>query len=214
MAKEQVIDMLGCISGIGFLISGIVSIAKPDERVASICEALIPLLIGVFCLLSLLPIRIGSFELRPIVFQVATQIMPRQASNTTLESFDNARLQNTKAQKMNWLYFHAARFRTDMRIMTGAWGTLLIIGFIVKVVIVEREADISHAQSAGYILFGIIAFLMACFTWIYSTIVNVHVVKQVTFWRTHPETVPQGEGVFNLNWALQAISSAYSQIES
>ncbi|KAL0085129.1 hypothetical protein J3Q64DRAFT_1745744 [Phycomyces blakesleeanus] len=217
MAKERRLDLLGLVAGISFLITGIVSIAEPSEQVATICESITPLMVGLFCLLSLVPIRFGSFEVRPLVYQIASQIMPRQEADEVLQAHDDQRLGNTKpktkAQKMDWLYTHAARFRTDMRIMTGAWGMMLVIGFVVKVIVVETGSDIGHAQLAGYLIFGLITICMSCFTWIYSSFVNSHICQQVAFWREHPEAPPppKAEAALNLNWGVNAASNAFGQ---
>ncbi|KAF7728045.1 hypothetical protein EC973_006681 [Apophysomyces ossiformis] len=219
MIKERTLDPLGFVAGISFLISGLISIAEPDERTASICGSLTALLVAVFCLLSLLPIRFGSFELRPLIFELANQVIPRQEYDEELQRRDEQRLsqRQTKQQKLDWLYNNMGRFRTDMRIMTAAWGLTLLASFLIKVALVLTNTDISKAQTYGYIVFGLATLVMSCFSWFYTTVVKGHVLEQVSFWREKREQEERemdarSEAIHNANWGVQAASNAFGQV--
>ncbi|KAG0166977.1 hypothetical protein DFQ28_004331 [Apophysomyces sp. BC1034] len=219
MIKERALDPLGFVAGVSFLISGLLSIAEPNERIASICESLTALLVSIFCLLSLLPIRFGSFKLRPLVFQLVNQVMPRQEYDEELQRRDEQRLTRraTKQQKLDWLYDNMGRFRTDMRIMTAAWGVMLLAGFLIKVILVVTNIDLSKAQTYGYIVFGLITFVMSCFSWFYTTVVRAHVIKQIRIWKDkqpHEERVmdARSEAIYNANWSVQVASNAFGQV--
>ncbi|ORY93394.1 hypothetical protein BCR43DRAFT_444969 [Syncephalastrum racemosum] len=216
MVKDKQFDPLGLVAGISFLISGLVSISEPSEQVEAICESIVPLLVGVFCIVSLIPIRIGSFTLRPLVFQVVNQVMPR-SEDAELEEQDRQRIANhhrTRKEKLDWAYTNLARFRTDMRIMTGAWGAMLIIGFIVKLIVVLTNVDIGSAETAGYIIFGVGSVLMAIFTWFYMNICKGHAIQNLAFWRENKEQEMNAgtTGLQNANWGMQTMNNAWGQV--
>ncbi|CAO3616512.1 unnamed protein product [Cunninghamella echinulata] len=208
MLKDKDIDMIGIVAGISFLITGILSIAEPDEKTSAICESIVPLLVGVFCLLSLLPFRIGSFEMKPLIYQFVNQVMPRQEDDETLEEYDNKRLNNnneqqqpkTKRQKLDYVYHHLSRFRQDMRIITASWGITLIIAFIVKVIVVMTNTDTGHAEMVGYIIFGLAIVLMSVFTWLYTNVIKRHVAENTK------------EGLYNANWGVQSMNNTFGQV--
>lgn len=176
-----------------------------------------PLLVGVICVISVIPIKIGSFEVKPIVFQMANQIMPRNEEED-LQKQDDLRLtsqQHTKQQRLDYLYTHMARFRHDLRVMTVTWGALLIVAFIFKVIVVTTSTNIEKAQMYGYVIFGLATFLMMIFTWFYTKIIKGHVLSELAFWKEQQDNKPMDESsetVHNANWGLNQISNAYSQV--
>ncbi|KAI9483582.1 MAG: hypothetical protein EXX96DRAFT_632164 [Benjaminiella poitrasii] len=214
MIKTKTLDVLGFVAGISFLITGIISIAQPSPQVSTICESITPLLVGVFCLLSLFPLKIGSFELRPLVFQVANQIMPRTPVSDELETIDQERLEdmtrkNDKSSKLDWVYTHMAKFRSDLRILTACWGVTLIIGFIIKAIIASTNADITKAQNFGYIFFSLATVAMMLLSWLFTKIMKRHVKEQVDDMQRKQF---QHEGYDNAQWGIQAMSNGFNQI--
>lgn len=172
-------------------------------------------------MLSLFPIKIGSFELRPLVFQITNQLMPRPEVDEKLTESDQQRLQqhqttNTttnqsttnktedKSKKLDWVYSHMAKFRTDVRILTACWGIVLIIGFIIKAIIASTNTDISKAQNFGYIFFTVATVAMAIVSWLYTKIMKKHVKEQAD--------QMQNEGYENAQWGIQAMSTGFNQI--
>ncbi|CAO3608933.1 unnamed protein product [Cunninghamella blakesleeana] len=207
MFKDKDIDVLGIVAGISFLITGILSIAEPDEKTSAICEGIVPLLVGVFCLLSLIPIRIKSFEMKPLIFQFVNQVIPREEEDETLTEYDQKRLNNnndqhkkSKRQKLDYVYSHLSRFRQDMRVMTAFWGITLIIAFIIKVVVVLTSTDTSHAETIGYIVFTLAIVLMSIFTWLYTNVVKRHVSDSTK------------EGLHNASWGVQSLNNSFDQV--
>lgn len=155
--------------------------------------------------------------MRPFVFQMANQIMPRTGEDEVQQKQDDHRISNTSSgrKRLDYLYTHMSRFRRDMRVMTFCWGLLLIIAFIIKVIIVETSTDISKAQTQGYILFGVMTILMGLFTWFYTNVVKGHVFEQVKFWKTKQETQEidrTTETANNLNWGVNAMSNTFGQV--
>ncbi|RCH99268.1 hypothetical protein CU098_008581 [Rhizopus stolonifer] len=211
MIKTRTLDVLGLVAGISFLISGII-VTQPSEAVSSICESIVPLLVGVFCLLSLIPIKIGSFELRPLVFQITNQLMPRTEVDQELSQSDQQRLnqQTNKGDKqttLNWIYTHMAKFRNDLRILTACWGIILIIGFIVKAIIASTNTDISKAQNFGYIFFTLATVGMIVVSWLFTKLMKRHVKEQAQDMQNN-----QSEGYENVQWGIQAMSNGFNQV--
>ncbi|KAG0909058.1 hypothetical protein G6F33_009139 [Rhizopus arrhizus] len=216
MIRDRTFDPLGCVAGLSFLISGILSIAEPDEKISTICESIIPFILGLSCIISIIPIKIGSFELKPLVFQLANQIMPRTEDDEELKKQDIHRLtrKSLGQKKLDYLYDNMARFRQDMRYMTFTWGILLILSCIVKVVIVLTSSSLTKAQLYGWILFGLTTFFMTVFTWIYTKVIKGHVISQVAFWKEKKEEEMDKtvEAAHNANWGVNTMSNAYGQV--
>ncbi|ORE22874.1 hypothetical protein BCV71DRAFT_166640, partial [Rhizopus microsporus] len=180
MLKTRKLDVLGFVAGVSFLISGIISISQPSPQVSSICESIVPLLVGVFCLISLLPIKIGKFELRPLVFEVTSQLMPRTERNEELLAKDKQRLHNPRDAKnkgglLDWVYGHMAKIRNDLRILTACWGIELVVGFIVKAIVASTSTDISKAQHFGYIFFTLATLGMMAVSFMFTKLMKRHV---------------------------------------
>ncbi|KAK4512443.1 uncharacterized protein ATC70_003143 [Mucor velutinosus] len=215
MIKSRTLDVLGFVAGVSFLITGIISIAQPSPAVSSICESIIPLLIGVFCILSLFPIKIGTFELRPLVFQITNQLMPRPPVDEKLAEQDEQRLQQQqqcdKSKTLNWVYTHMAKIRNDLRILTACWGVMLIVGFIIKAIIASTNTDISKAQNFGYIFFTVATVGMVVVSWLFTKIMNRHVKDEVDKMQRNSG---HSEGYENTQWGIQAMSTGFNQIVS
>ncbi|KAI8977332.1 hypothetical protein BDF20DRAFT_803004, partial [Mycotypha africana] len=182
MIKNRTLDLLGFIAGVSFFITGIISIAQPSPQVSSICESITPLLVGVFCILSLFPIKIGSFELRPAIFQITNQLMPRTEKGEELQEHDQQRLQGQqhreevdKGKALDWIYVHLARFRSDVRMLTACWGIMLIVGFIIKAIIASTNTDVSKAQDFGYAFFSLATAAMVVVSWFFTKMMKRHV---------------------------------------
>ncbi|KAI8985429.1 hypothetical protein BDB01DRAFT_850007 [Pilobolus umbonatus] len=218
MVKEGAFDPLGFVAGISFLVSGILSIAEPDEKIGAICESLVMLFVGIFCLLSLLPIKIGSFELKPLVFQFANQVMPRPEQSEEVQKQDDKRLTadqpSSGTQRLDYLYTHMAKFRHDMRVMTVVWGVLLIVAFIVKVIVVMTDKDMTLIQIAGFVIIGLTTLFIMAFTWFYTTIVRGHVIDQVQFWKEEKEHEmdKKAETAHNIDWCAQTLNNSFNQL--
>ncbi|KAI9318422.1 hypothetical protein BX666DRAFT_1927696 [Dichotomocladium elegans] len=218
MVRERTFDMLGVVAGVSFLISGIISISEPDDKVASICESLVPLLVGILCVVSVIPIRIGRWKMRPLIYELANQIMPRTDSDEALAANDDMHLAQkrpaSKRQKLDWAYRNLARFRRDMRVMTFSWGVMLIAGFIIKLIIVLTEYDTAKAELAGFLIFGLGAFFLTCFTWFYTKICRGHIKSDLAFWRENNEPRPldgRSEAIQNVNWGMQSMGNVWGQ---
>ncbi|KAI8639684.1 hypothetical protein BD408DRAFT_349445 [Parasitella parasitica] len=216
MIKSRTLDILGFVAGLSFLITGIISIAQPSPEVSSICESIAPLLVGVFCILSLFPIKFGSFELRPLIFQITNQLMPRPPANEELEAQDEQRLQQQqqqhpqqgdKSKTLNWVYTHMAKIRNDLRILTACWGIMLIVGFIIKAIIASTNTDISKAQNFGYIFFTLATVGMAIVSWLFTKIMKKHVKDEADEMQKR-----NNEGYKNAQWGIQAMSAGFNQI--
>ncbi|CAO3700577.1 unnamed protein product [Rhizopus stolonifer] len=218
MMRDRTFDPLGCVAGVSFLISGILSIIQPNDIVSAICESIVPLILGLSCIISAIPIRVGKFELKPLVFQLANQIMPRTEEDQELKDQDIHRLttKNKSGQKkLDYLYTNMAKFRQDMRYMTVTWGVLLIASCAVKIIIVLTSASLTKAQIYGYIVFSLTTFFMMIFTWFYTRIVKGHVISQVAFWKQQKQEEEMSKNVesaYNANWGVNTASNAYGQV--
>jgi Na+/melibiose symporter-like transporter len=87
-----------------------------------------------------------------------------------------------------------------MRVMTACWGATLVVTFIIKVIVVMTNTDTSHAETVGYIVFGLATGLMIVFTWLYTKVVKRHVTDTTK------------EGLHNATWGVQSFGNTFSQV--
>ena len=156
-----------------------------------------------------------------MVFQLANQVMPRNDASEDLAAQDEQRLNGqhqktaSKREKLDWTYRNMARFRQDMRIMTAAWGIMLIVGFVIKLIVVLTDTDLGSAALAGYLIFGLGAFVVMIFTWFYTKICKGHLKQDIMFWREQQEPKPvdsSTEAAHNINWGMQSVNNAWGQV--
>lgn len=174
-------------------------------------------MLGILCVISVFPIKIGSFELKPLVFQMASQIMPRNDSED-LQKQDDLRLTTqppSPQRRLDYLYHNMSKFRHDMRFMTVSWGIILITSFIVKVIVVTTSTDVGSYQFWGFIILGMASVSIIVFTWIYTKIIKGHVFTQIAFWREEKEVKKMDKDVEtaeNINWGVNNLNTTFSTV--
>ncbi|KAG2175516.1 hypothetical protein INT43_001163 [Umbelopsis isabellina] len=192
MWKTRTPDPLGLVMGVSFFISGLLSIAQPDQRWQLLGESVIPLMLGLFCLASLLPWKFGRHNLQPLVFQIVRQIMPRGENDDEDKPNESHNVRQTVPQhvedesdtkpksknaKLQWLYINLPKFRRDMRVLTAVWGVTLMLNFVVKICLITSPATTDQVRNWGYAELGIVTVITAIFTFFYTGIVASRTVQ-------------------------------------
>lgn len=142
--------------------------------------------------------------------------MPRPPVDEKLAEQDEQRLQqqqqqiNDKSKTLNWVYTHMAKVRNDLRILTACWGTVLIVGFIIKAIIASTNTDISKAQNFGYIFFTVATVGMVVVSWLFTKIMKRHVKDEAD--NMQKRNAGHSEGYENAQWGIQAMSTGFNQI--
>ncbi|CAG8667790.1 12887_t:CDS:1 [Dentiscutata heterogama] len=149
-------DSFGIIPIFGFIfgiISEIIAIYTNDYKLLLLKKAVITCAFGLILIISLIPIKIRSFELRPIFFYIA------KSSDHELKS-ENKDEPIPERWERYWKSYPL--FRQTFIVLTAIWGTGLLIEAIVRVIIIFNtsfnEAKII-SDAATYSLLGCLVLI-------------------------------------------------------
>ncbi|KAG2183813.1 hypothetical protein INT44_008824 [Umbelopsis vinacea] len=225
MWRTRTPDPLGFVMGVSFFISGLLSIAQPDERWQLLGDSITPLLVGMFCLVSLLPFQYGRHHLRPLTFQIAQQVMPRdgygeeeptQNERQTFPEYDNQTPHHkSKKAKLMYLYHNVPSFRRDMRVLTAVWGVTLMLNFVVKICLITSPATTDQVRNWGYAELGVVTLATAIFSYVYTRLVSMKGIQEFLSRRTGISSEAIGRsGNFaeTTNRNAQGFSNVYGQV--
>jgi hypothetical protein len=182
---------------------------------------------------SLLPWKFGQYTLRPLIFQIVQQVMPRgdgdvennpnESQNTRQTAPEHASEIETdthpksKKAKLQYLYNNLPRFRRDMRVLTAVWGVTLMLNFVVKICLITSPATTEQVRAWGYAELGIVTVITAIFTFVYTRVVASRSVQDFIEKRTgiSGEAVGRtGNLAQDVNSDAQGFSNVYGQIMS
>ncbi|KAI9259661.1 hypothetical protein BDA99DRAFT_561079 [Phascolomyces articulosus] len=186
------IDTIGIASICGFLVSIILAVANGDPKLMLMRESLITAGVGAICALSLLPIRIGSFELKPIMYYLAKDLVPLKPvyivqqkkqdhkgkerkkineKNDDQEKFnddDEVEEEIVALQPRILFYWRNSRFcQLHIRLLTAIDIVLLELEFGLKLFYIF-SFDIDTVVIASSATWGTIGALISVFTICYS----------------------------------------------
>jgi len=224
MWQTRTPDPLGFVVGVSFFISGLLSIAQPDERWQTLGQSITPLLVGLFCLLSLVPFSFGRHTLRPLMFQIAQQVMPRDGyeeeeplhnDRQTVPAQDGDQRPKSKKAKLMYLYRNLPSFRRDMRVLTAVWGVTLMLNFVVKICLITSPATTDQVRNWGYAELGIVTLATAIFSFVYTRLVSAKAVQDFISKRTgiSSESIGRsGNFVGAVDREAQGVSNVYGRV--
>lgn len=137
--------------------------------------------------MSLLPCSFGQHTLRPLVFQIAQQVMPRdgydqeqtpQNERLTVPAQVGSPRPQSKKAKLMYLYRNMPSFRRDMRVLTAVWGVTLMLNFVVKICLITSPISTDQVRNWGYAELGIVTLATAIFSFVYTRLVSVKAVQE------------------------------------
>ncbi|KAI8150442.1 hypothetical protein BJV82DRAFT_662530 [Fennellomyces sp. T-0311] len=153
------IDTIGIASICGFLVSIILAVANGDPKLMLMRESLITAGVGATCALSLLPIRIRSFELKPILYYLAKDLVPLKPVCLSSDKTPQPRI---------LFYWRNSQYcRLHIRLLTGIDIVLLELEFGLKLFYIF-SFDIDTVVIASSITWATIGALISVFTICYS----------------------------------------------
>ncbi|KAI8140400.1 hypothetical protein BJV82DRAFT_520434 [Fennellomyces sp. T-0311] len=153
--RNRRIDVLGCIIGISFILSGVVSIVSGDERAALIRDSAVAAVIGGMFLVTLLPIHTKWLTIRPLNYIMAQQMMAAVKYKWT-DKDGNRQEQNV----MVWQWDHIRYFRISMYLQTAAWGVLLILELMACILMVQSDMTVDEVVMYNNILTSTVVAVM------------------------------------------------------
>ncbi|GBC10493.1 hypothetical protein RclHR1_09680003 [Rhizophagus clarus] len=134
------IDTLGALVIFGFIITAIISTLKNDPRIALLRESTVTGTIGLIFIITLIPIKIGSFQMRPLIFYFSRDLV----TGGTF-SKDNSDFKNDVIERWEREWNNYAVVRRGYRVLTALWGSGLILEVPARVIIVLKAPTVERA---------------------------------------------------------------------
>ncbi|CAG8489457.1 20315_t:CDS:1 [Cetraspora pellucida] len=139
------VDHIGILIIIGYIVGTILSLVKDDPRLLLLRESFVTGVMGLTFVISLIPIKVGSFEMRPLTYRSAKQ----------LELIDLEGLTEDEPIPERWERHWKSypRFRQIFIVMTAVFGFGLLFEVPARVFIIYSMPTIDDAVYLASIIF-------------------------------------------------------------
>ncbi|KAJ8659878.1 hypothetical protein O0I10_004471 [Lichtheimia ornata] len=151
------IDTIGVASICGFSISIILAVVNGDPKLMMMRETAG---VGAACGFSLIPIRVGSFVLKPVMYYLGKDLIPLKPINNQ--------------HRIAYYWEHSRYCRFHIRLLTAVDIVLLELEFGLKLYYIFKF-DIDTVVIASSITWGLTGALISAFTISYA----VHILRRL-----------------------------------
>ncbi|CAG8697336.1 24372_t:CDS:1 [Cetraspora pellucida] len=157
--RKQV-NPIGVLVIIGFIVGVILSLVQADPRLFLLRESLVTGVFGLAFVITLIPIKIRSFEMRPLLYY----------NSKNLEVGDLKGLTEDEPIPERWERHWRSypKFRLTFIVLTAVWGLGLLIEVSVRIIIIYNTATIDDAVYFGSIFLYSWLSCLTLFTFIFS----------------------------------------------
>ncbi|RIA86666.1 hypothetical protein C1645_676081, partial [Glomus cerebriforme] len=140
LIRKRRVDILGILIILSFIVGAIVAALKSDPRIYLLRESTITGTIGLAFLITLIPIKIGSFQLKPMVFYFAKDMATGGSFSYSTTKSELPGLTDDEPVSERWDRYWVSypTFRHGFIVMTVFWGVGLIAEVPIRVIIVYR----------------------------------------------------------------------------
>jgi hypothetical protein len=156
-------DPLGLIIVFGFVLSAILSVVDGNPRILILKDSIVSSATGAIFLLSLLPIHIGKYNLRPLTYGISAEMM---SAAPKVQYVKDGELIEQSPTQFSWE--HVKSFRNGMRMLTAMWGVVLMLEFIARLIMYFSSLTIDQLVLYSNVVLGVLLGTMGVFTIIYS----------------------------------------------
>ncbi|CAG8581516.1 17505_t:CDS:1 [Acaulospora morrowiae] len=168
LIRHRRVDVLGVLIVFSFIVGAIVAGVQGDPRLYLLRESFITGVIGFVFLITLIPIKVGSFRMRPMVFYFSKDM----ATGGTFGSGGGHLQPITEDESIEarWERYWDSypKFRQGFIVMTAVWGFGLLIEVVFRVIIIFRAPTIDQAVYIASIATYSWIALLVLFTIVYS----------------------------------------------
>ncbi|CAG8488750.1 13850_t:CDS:1 [Acaulospora colombiana] len=167
IVRHRRVDITGVLVIFSFVIGAVVATVQGDPKLYLLRESFFTGVIGLVFLITLIPFKFGSFQMRPIVFYLAKDMQ----TGGTFSSGDRTQAstdEETIAESWERYWGLYPKFREGFIIMTAVWGLGLLLEVVLRVIIIFETSTVDQAvYIAAIVTYSWIALLVV-FTIIYS----------------------------------------------
>lgn len=169
----RTVDPLGLIIVFGYVLSAIISVIDGNPRVLLLRESIVTCATGVIFLITMIPLKVGKFQMRPLIYGVTQQMMsivPPVKYVYKGEVIDQSRAE------FCWQW--STVFRRGIYTMTAAWGIILVLEFVAKLIMYFSSLTVDQMVLYGNIVLGVTLGSMGVFNTIYSRSIRLNTMKE------------------------------------
>ncbi|GJJ71072.1 hypothetical protein EMPS_03422 [Entomortierella parvispora] len=190
------VDPIGILVLFGFVLSAILSVVDGDPRVLLLRDSFVTGATGVIFMVSLIPLKIGKFEVKPLTAGVSAQMM---AAAPKIRYFVEDKLVEQTRSDFCWQWSH--QYRRGMRASTLAWGVALLAEFALRLVFYFSSMTIDQLVMWGNIVLacclgtaGVLTFVISHFVRKWTTdelaVVKAQLERDHDDWKAAHATYP------------------------
>jgi hypothetical protein len=164
------VDALGVIIVSSFIVSAIVSLIKDDPRIQLLRKSVITAVFGIVLVISLIPIKFGTFHLRPLAFYFFKDLMTSGSSSRSSPKVNLSGLTEDEPTGERWERYWGSYlyFRRGFTIITAIWGFGCLSEIPLQIIAIFKSSSIDQAflyvNIIGYVgsaIIGILTFIVA-----------------------------------------------------
>ncbi|CAG8708923.1 16919_t:CDS:1 [Dentiscutata erythropus] len=141
------VNATGILSLTSFIAGTIMSLIQGDARLYLLREPIMSCTVGLVLLITLIPIKVGSFQMRPLVFNYAKNLGIGDLKGLTEDEPIPERWER------HWKTY--AVFRRTFFVLTAVWGFALILDAPARIIVIYKTKTIDRAVFFG-VAFGFI----------------------------------------------------------
>ncbi|CAG8514043.1 886_t:CDS:1 [Scutellospora calospora] len=153
------INVIGLLVITGFIAGIIVSVYQNDAKLFLLRESFVTGVIGLIFIITLIPIKIGSFKMRPLIFY--------NSKNLEMGSLEGLTEDEPIPDRWERYWRLYPSFRRTFYVLTAVWGFGLLIEVPARIAIIYNTT-VDQAIYTGSIVFYTWLGCLVLFTVIYS----------------------------------------------
>ncbi|KAG0088009.1 hypothetical protein BGZ92_006716 [Podila epicladia] len=141
------LDPIGLLIIFGFVLSAILSVIDGNPRLLLLRDSFVTCASGLIFLGSLIPIKIGKFQMKPLTYGVSAQMM---AAAPSIQYFVEGNLVEQSLSEFCWQW--SRHYRRGMRTMTAVWGIALLLEFTLRLIFYFSSMNLDQLVMWGNIV--------------------------------------------------------------
>ncbi|KAG2171607.1 hypothetical protein INT43_008333 [Umbelopsis isabellina] len=157
------LDPLGSIIIISFAITAAVSVIDSNPRILLFKDSITTGSLGTIFLSSLIPIKIWRWQIKPMTYSIASQML---ATQPNVQYLKNGEMIDQAFPEFIWE--NSPIFRKCQRILTAGWGVALLMELVAKLIMYFSTLTVDQIFIYGNVIAGVLLGSMGLVTTVFS----------------------------------------------
>ncbi|KAF9370487.1 hypothetical protein CPB97_002707 [Podila verticillata] len=168
------VDPIGLLIIFGFVLSAILSVIDGNPRLLLLRDSFVTGFTGIIFIGSLIPIKIRTFEIRPLTYGVSAQML---AAAPNIKYFVQGKPIEQSRAEFCWQW--SRNYRWGMRMTTTVWGVALLLEFTLRLIFYFSSMTVDQLVMWGNIVLGCTLGTAGLITVILSHVVRKRTTEEV-----------------------------------